>query len=200
MAGTCGRRPAGSIDNAMSARVTVMIFALVVAVGGVVGARPWSQANDPLALADLRADPALALRMPEAEELAEVGGEDTVGIDGSRPAFAGHIYGTAATSAEVYAFYERELGRLGGDLRRRHTRVAPPSLRTASTARARSRSDSRSRTRPPRSSPRSTADGRTPRSSTRGSSPRIRRPCALDLGPDLGADHDGAAGTTARSG
>ena len=97
----------------MSPRVTVMIVALVVAVGAVVGARAWSQANDPLALADLRADPAFALRMPEAEELAQVGGEDTVGIDGSRPAFAGHIYGTAATSADVYGFYERELGRLG---------------------------------------------------------------------------------------
>lgn len=51
--------------------------------------------------------------MDGADELAEVGGEARIGIDGSTPTFAGHTFGTTATSAEVYAYYERELARLG---------------------------------------------------------------------------------------
>ena len=70
-------------------------------------------ANKPLELADLQADPAFAVRMPGADELAEVGGERRSTLDGAQSPFAGHIFGTLASSAEVYAFYERELARLG---------------------------------------------------------------------------------------
>ncbi len=57
--------------------------------------------------------------MPDADTLAEIGSEAEVGIEGSHPALAGHIFGTQATSAEVYVFYDRELARLGW-------RVDPP--------------------------------------------------------------------------
>lgn len=72
-----------------------------------------SAANKPLELADLQADPAYALRMPGADGLAEVGAERRLTPDGAQSPFAGHIFGTLATSAEVYAFYERVLARLG---------------------------------------------------------------------------------------
>lgn len=97
----------------MRTRVAVIALALSLTVVAIVGLQAWSRANAPLLLADLQADPAFALRMPGAGELAEVGAEHAVGIEGRTPTFAGHIFGTLTTSADVYAFYERELGRLG---------------------------------------------------------------------------------------
>ena len=63
--------------------------------------------------ADLVADPAFALRPPDSDQLLEVGDDAFHGIDGSYDAFAGHVFGTTMSSADVYAWYERELARLG---------------------------------------------------------------------------------------
>ncbi len=88
------------------------LFLLLVATV-VVGAALWSQSRSSLERPDLEADPAYLLRMPGADELARVGGDRELTLDGPQTPFAGHIFGTTATSAEVYAFYERELARLG---------------------------------------------------------------------------------------
>ncbi|OGO73525.1 MAG: hypothetical protein A3G84_07310 [Chloroflexi bacterium RIFCSPLOWO2_12_FULL_71_12] len=64
-------------------------------------------------LAELQADPGYALVMPGADLLATVGDRRISTITGPQPAFAGHIFGTFASSDEVYAWYEAELSRLG---------------------------------------------------------------------------------------
>lgn len=91
----------------------VPLIVVLVAASAVIGVVFWSQSRAPLERPDLEADPAFALRMPGADELARVGGDRELTIDGPQTPFAGHIFGTTATSAEVYAFYERELARLG---------------------------------------------------------------------------------------
>ena len=63
--------------------------------------------------AALKADPVFALRLPGSTELLEVGSDARAGIDGSVPAFAGHIFGSALASSDVYAYYEREIAKLG---------------------------------------------------------------------------------------
>jgi len=73
----------------------------------------WPRATLPLERADLEADAAFALQMPGADELARVGGDRLSTLEGEQFPFAGHIYGTTAPSADVYAFYEAELTRLG---------------------------------------------------------------------------------------
>jgi len=90
-----------------------------------VGAVAWARSNVPLERADLEADPSFSLRMQGADELALVGSDRLFTFEGERPPFAGHIYGTMATSADVYAFYERELARLGWQLE------APPFPRSS---------------------------------------------------------------------
>jgi hypothetical protein len=91
--------------------VTLVPIALVVV--GV--ALFWPRAAPPLERADLEADPAFALQMPGADELAHVGGDRRFEFGGAfeQQPFAGHIYGATATSADVYSYYESELERLG---------------------------------------------------------------------------------------
>ncbi len=62
---------------------------------------------------DLVKDPAVALRMPGADQLGHVGGERIKTLDGEQPPFEGYIFGTAASTEEVLAFYTQELARLG---------------------------------------------------------------------------------------
>jgi hypothetical protein len=73
----------------------------------------WPRAIMPFERADLEADATFDVQMPGADELARVGGDRRFTLDGEQVPFAGHIYGTTATSADVYAFYESELARLG---------------------------------------------------------------------------------------
>ena len=101
------------MNRLLGSRALRLALAAAVSAGVVVGFALWSGANAWLDLAVLQADPAFALRMPGSDELAEVGTEQEFGIEGRTSAFAGHISGTVATSADVYAFYERELARLG---------------------------------------------------------------------------------------
>ena len=58
-------------------------------------------------------NPAVALRMPGADQLGHVGGERIRTLDGEQQPFEGYIFGTAASSDEVFAFYTQELVRLG---------------------------------------------------------------------------------------
>ncbi len=99
--------------------------AAALVVVAALAFQAWSSAHTLLSYTDLKSDPAYALRMPAADELARVGGDARTGIDGSTPAFAGHIFGTMATSADVYAYYESELARLGW-----HTQPPPFSMST----------------------------------------------------------------------
>jgi hypothetical protein len=90
--------------------VTLAPIALVVVGVALFGPR----APLPLERADLEADAAFALRMSGADELARVGGDRFFSLaGGEQEPFAGHIYGTTATSADVYSYYESELERLG---------------------------------------------------------------------------------------
>ena len=61
---------------------------------------------------DLVKDPAVALRMPGADQLGHVGGERIKTLDGEQQAFEGYIFGTAASTDEVFVFYTQELARL----------------------------------------------------------------------------------------
>src|SRR5688572_16990354 len=73
----------------------------------------WPRATLPLERADLEAEAAFTLQMPGADELARIGGDRRFTWEGEQQPFAGHIYGTTATSADVYSYYESELERLG---------------------------------------------------------------------------------------
>lgn len=109
-------RPAGSFGARSVTdlgRLNAPTIALLLALVILGAAAYWVQANTERGYDDLRADPAYALRMPGADELSQVGAGASSGIEGGSPAFAGQIFGTMATSDEVYAFYDRELGRLG---------------------------------------------------------------------------------------
>jgi hypothetical protein len=108
--GSSGRRSVGSNG---SGRIALVAVAAVFIIAGIVGGIAWSRASAQLERADLEADPAFALRLSQADELARVGADRTITLEGEQPPFAGHIYGTSGTSAEVYAFYEVELARLG---------------------------------------------------------------------------------------
>ncbi len=105
-AGSSGRRPVSR------RKLLIVTGAIVVVVLAVVVVLRTTPPKRPTRL-DLQNDPAFALRLPDSDVLLEVGSEAQEGIDGSTPAFAGHVFGTSATSTDVYAFYERELGRLG---------------------------------------------------------------------------------------
>jgi hypothetical protein len=91
--------------------VTLVPIALVVV--GV--ALFWPRAAPPLERADLEAEAAFALQMPGADDLRYFGGDRRFKLGGAfeQSPFAGHTYGTTATSADVYSYYESELARLG---------------------------------------------------------------------------------------
>lgn len=63
--------------------------------------------------ATLLKETAAQLRFPDAVELAHVGAERVTTFEGAQSAFDGYILGTDANSEAVFAFYERELERLG---------------------------------------------------------------------------------------
>lgn len=63
--------------------------------------------------ATLSKEPAAQLRLPRASELAHVGRERTTTFEGPRSGFDGYILGTDADQETVYAYYARELERLG---------------------------------------------------------------------------------------
>lgn len=61
----------------------------------------------------LQQDPASKLRMSGAVELLHFGGDNQMTPDGPLDAWDGYIFGVPADAADVFAFYERELARLG---------------------------------------------------------------------------------------
>lgn len=68
--------------------------------------------DSPLERSDLAKDPAVALRMPGADQLGHVAGDRMKTLDGEQQAFEGYIFGTAASIVDVFDFYGRELARL----------------------------------------------------------------------------------------
>jgi hypothetical protein len=70
-------------------------------------------ANAPLDYDQLRADPAYAIRMPGAGAIGEAGGRRAFTLAGEQPAFATRVYWTDASASDVYAYYAREVERLG---------------------------------------------------------------------------------------
>lgn len=103
----------------MSRRELVAPLAVVGIAVAFAAWMIWSTPPKTPDHADLVADPAFALRPPDSDQLLEVGDNAFQGIDGGYAAFAGHVFGTTMSSAEVYAWYERELARLGW-------RIQPP--------------------------------------------------------------------------
>lgn len=61
----------------------------------------------------LQRDPASQLRMAGAVELLHFGGDNQMTLDGPIDAWDGYIFGLAVDPADVFAFYERELAKLG---------------------------------------------------------------------------------------
>jgi hypothetical protein len=98
--------------SSASRRALIIAVALAAAGALVIGVAGWLSPVE-LERSDLEADRAFGLQMPGADELARVSGDRKMTIDGPQNAFAGHIYGTGASAAEVYAFYEAALERLG---------------------------------------------------------------------------------------
>ncbi len=75
---------------------------------------PQRSATNPYApLATLEAEDAAGLAVPDSTVIRTVGGEGFMNITGWQAAFYGHVYGTQQTIDDIYAFYDRELGRLG---------------------------------------------------------------------------------------
>lgn len=97
--------------------MTSLRLGLVLLLVGASCINAKSPPDDPhnpyLPLAALKAEEASRLRLPGAEVLRRVGGERFNNITGPQGSFTGAVYGTQATQAEVFAFYERELTRLG---------------------------------------------------------------------------------------
>ena len=93
-----------------------LCLAVVLLVGAsCINAKspPDDPHNPYLPLAALEAEEASRLQLPDAEVLRRVGGERFNNITGPQGSFTGAVYGTQATQAEVFAFYQRELTRLG---------------------------------------------------------------------------------------
>jgi hypothetical protein len=61
----------------------------------------------------LRADPAFAIQMPGAEVIGEAGTRRAFTFEGQQPAFASRTYRTDESASDVYAYYTREVERLG---------------------------------------------------------------------------------------
>jgi hypothetical protein len=64
-------------------------------------------------LAALRAEPAAALRMPDAVDLGHFWSEKRETFEGSQVAFDAHVFGVQVGDIDVRTFYERERDRLG---------------------------------------------------------------------------------------
>ena len=97
--------------------MTSLRLGLVLVLLGAACINAKSPPDDPrnpyLPLAALKAEEASRLQLPDAEVLRRVGGERFNNVTGPQGSFTGAVYGTQATQAEVFAFYERELTRLG---------------------------------------------------------------------------------------
>lgn len=97
--------------------MTSLRLGLVLLLVGASCINAKSPPDDPhnpyLPLAALKAEEASRLQLPDAEVLRRVGGERFNNVTGPESAFTGAVYGTQATQAQVFAFYERELTRLG---------------------------------------------------------------------------------------
>jgi hypothetical protein len=95
-----------------------LVLAAVLIVGAVAAQRLLGATRaDPASAATSRdtlaADPAAALRMSGADELAHIGDQSRTSADGTTPAFEGRIFGTQAAASNVREFYSQQLAALG---------------------------------------------------------------------------------------
>ncbi len=106
MPGGCGSplsRADAHLSGAKRLGLRLAVIALVVAV-----CTPGTPSRSAL-----QGDPASKLRMPSAVELLHFGGDNQMTLDGPLDAWDGYIFGVPVDAAEVLAFYDRELARLG---------------------------------------------------------------------------------------
>lgn len=101
------QRTALSLRLPAAARATCALLILSVASACVGPLHPSLERSE------LVADPASRLRLPGADELAHFASEREFTVEGPAFSFDSYLFGTAATTDEVFAFYERELKRLG---------------------------------------------------------------------------------------
>lgn len=95
-------------------RAALALLSVLMAVGCVNAESPPDDTRNPyLPLAALKAEEASTLAMPGAERLRPVSGERFMNITGPEPSFVGAVYGIPGTQADTFAFYDRELLRLG---------------------------------------------------------------------------------------
>jgi hypothetical protein len=85
-----------------------ILLAVALAIA-VVGCGPTNTPD----YDQLRADPAFAIQMPGAEAIGEGGARRVYTFEGQQPAFVWRTYGSDANASEVYAYYTREVERLG---------------------------------------------------------------------------------------
>lgn len=100
----------------LASHIAVLVGATLLAAcsGAPFGLPPEPSRTSPYpSLASLKAEAAADLAMPGATLIRNVGLEGFMNITGWEPAFYGHVCGTQRNSDEVFAFYERELVRLG---------------------------------------------------------------------------------------
>jgi hypothetical protein len=85
-----------------------------VLVACTVTTPPQPSNTNPYApLAILRAEAAAELAAPGSTLIRQVGAEGFMNVTGWQAAFYGHVFGAQESNDEVFAFYDRELARLG---------------------------------------------------------------------------------------
>ncbi len=92
----------------MLLRMAVVSILAFTAACSPAARPPPTPTPPPIRLADIRALPVSALRMPGADELLHEA-QESGGFIADLGPFEGGYYGTQATPAEVYAFYDHEL-------------------------------------------------------------------------------------------
>ena len=86
---------------------------LAVALAFAVIVISYLMLSRELGYSDLAGDPAYALRMPGSEDLGSGGGDTNNFLGRNDFAFATRTFGVEVAPQEVFAYYDRELARLG---------------------------------------------------------------------------------------
>jgi hypothetical protein len=89
----------------------IAVVTLALAAAAIFGA--YLMLTRELGYEDLRGDAAYALQLPGSEELSHGGGDTNHLLGRNDFAFAVRTFGADVSTSDVFAYYDRELSRLG---------------------------------------------------------------------------------------